>query len=130
MFLPERAPYPAGDWMPSRRSSSSAGSWQKGWRPFSGEPQSSSFVTRSLEMEADLERIMELLEEHDIDLRVRWIPSAEMPADYFSREADKADWSLRRSVIAPLLCVFDTREANCAGAAEDSRLGSTSRCGL
>ena len=25
---------------------------------------------------------------------------------------------------------FDTREANCAGAAEDSRLGSTSRCGL
>ena len=27
-------------------------------------------------------------------------------------------------------CVFDTREANCAGAAEDSRLGSTSRCGL
>lgn len=63
----------------------------------------SSFVTRSLEMEADLERIMELLEEHDIDLRVRWIPSAEMPADYFSREADKADWSLRRSVVAPLL---------------------------
>ena len=33
-----------------------------------------------------------------------------------------------RWVLVP--CVFDTREANCAGAAEDSRLGSTSRCGL
>ena len=36
-----------------------------------------SFVTRSLEMESDLERVMELLEKWDIDLRVRYIPSKE-----------------------------------------------------
>lgn len=62
-----------------------------------------SFTTRSREMESDLEKIMELLEKFDIDLRVRYCPSAEMPADYFSREADKGDWSLSQSVVAPLL---------------------------
>ena len=57
-----------------------------------------SFVTRSLEMESDLERVMELLEKWDIDLRVRYIPSKENPSDYFSREADKADWSFEPQV--------------------------------
>ena len=62
-----------------------------------------SFVTRSLEMESDLERVMELLEKWDIDLRVRYIPSKENPSDYFSREADKADWSFDPQVVQPLL---------------------------
>ena len=55
--------------------------------------QADLLATRSLEMESDLERVMELLEKWDIDLRVRYIPSKENPSDYFSREADKADWS-------------------------------------
>eukprot|EP01046_Picozoa_sp_COSAG06_P089879 COSAG06_NODE_36235_length_450_cov_0.527066_1_plen_114_part_01 len=66
-----------------------------------------SFVTRSLEMEEDLEAIMEMLDKWDIDLRVRWIPSEEMPADYFSREADKGDWSLAQSVVDPLLSLWN-----------------------
>ena len=51
----------------------------------------------------DLERVMELLEKWDIDLRVRYIPSKENPSDYFSREADKADWSFVPQVVQPLL---------------------------
>lgn len=66
-----------------------------------------SFVTRSLEMEEDLEAIMEMLDKWDIDLRVRWIPSEEMPADYFSREADKGDWSLEQSLVDPLLSLWN-----------------------
>ena len=54
-------------------------------------------------MESDLERVMELLEKWDIDLRVRYIPSKENPSDYFSREADKADWSFEPQVVQPLL---------------------------
>jgi hypothetical protein len=37
--------------------------------------------------------VMDLLAKFDIDLRVRYIESALNPSDYFSREADKADWS-------------------------------------
>lgn len=62
-----------------------------------------SFVTRSREMEEDLEKIMELLEKWDIDLRTRYIESAENPSDYFSREADKGDWSLDPGFVEPLL---------------------------
>jgi len=47
-----------------------------------------SFVTRSEEMRADLEMVMDLLAKFDIDLRVRYIESALNPSDYFSREAD------------------------------------------
>ena len=36
-------------------------------------------------------------------LRVRYIPSKENPSDYFSREADKADWSFDPQVVQPLL---------------------------
>lgn len=62
-----------------------------------------SFVTRSLEMEEDLEAIMEMLDKWDIDLRVRWIPSEEMPADYFSREADNGSHPARSPHPVPTL---------------------------
>jgi hypothetical protein len=46
-------------------------------------------------MRADLEMVMDLLAKFGIDLRVRYIESALNPSDYFSREADKADWRER-----------------------------------
>ena len=49
---------------------------------------------RSRAMRGDLHQIMELLEELDLILRVRYVASAENPSDYFSRVPYKGEWLL------------------------------------
>ena len=56
-----------------------------------------------LQMEADLEAIMDRLDLWDISLRMRYVPSALNPSDYFTRYADKGDWQLDPRVAGPLL---------------------------
>jgi hypothetical protein len=47
------------------------------------------------------------LELKNVDLRVRWVPSAEMQADYISRwQLDRGDYSLNQALFACLMQVF------------------------
>ena len=46
-----------------------------------------------------LEHIMAMLDVHDINLVMRYCESAENPSDWFSRAADKGDWSFAPAVL-------------------------------
>eukprot|EP01048_Picozoa_sp_COSAG05_P012832 COSAG05_NODE_1317_length_5208_cov_54.515365_1_plen_364_part_00 len=58
-----------------------------------------NLVTRGRAMYETLEHIMAMLEVHDINLVMRYCESAENPSDWFSRAADKGDWSLAPAVL-------------------------------
>eukprot|EP01052_Picozoa_sp_SAG31_P027652 SAG31_NODE_2603_length_5399_cov_2.741887_2_plen_415_part_00 len=65
-----------------------------------------NFVAKSPAMRDDLLAIMDLLEEQDMTLRVRWVPSAANPSDYFSRMPNKGEWRLDSEFAASLLHRF------------------------
>jgi hypothetical protein len=58
-----------------------------------------NLTTRSPEMMIELRKLYDLLAKIDVTLRARYIPSAQNPADYWSRIfKDKADWQWRPAV--------------------------------
>lgn len=54
----------------------------------------SNFTSRSPEMMKVLDRIINMLTRWDIELRMLYCDTESMPADWFSRDADKGDWQL------------------------------------
>ena len=54
--------------------------------------------TKSPGMREDLKEIMDLLEDENIMLQVRYIRSAVNPSDFYSRVSDKAQWRLEPAV--------------------------------
>lgn len=61
-----------------------------------------SLSTKSPDLYDVVERIIALLDLYDITLICRYIASAENPSDFFSRAADKGDWSLSPAVVSRL----------------------------
>ena len=58
-----------------------------------------NLVTRGRAMYQTLEHIMAMLDVYDINLVMRYCESAENPSDWFSRAADKGDWSFAPAVL-------------------------------
>ena len=52
------------------------------------------YSSRSPQMMDELRLVVRLLEDLDLNLRVRWVESALQPADFWTRFSDKADWGL------------------------------------
>ena len=50
--------------------------------------------SRSPEMMAELRIVIALLARLDVDVRMRWVPTAFNPSDYYTRFASKAEWRL------------------------------------
>ena len=63
-------------------------------------------VTRSVAMRADLLAIIDLLEEENIMLQVRYIRSKWNPSDFYSRVRDKSEWKLSDVWAARLVHYF------------------------
>ena len=59
--------------------------------------------TKSPGMREDLKEIMDLLEDENIMLQVRYIRSAVNPSDFYSRVSDKAQWRLDPAVASSLM---------------------------
>jgi hypothetical protein len=57
-----------------------------------------NFTTRSPAMMEVLDRIVRMLCKWDIELRMLYCNTDAMPADWFSRDADKGDWQLSPEV--------------------------------
>eukprot|EP01052_Picozoa_sp_SAG31_P047538 SAG31_NODE_9558_length_1258_cov_25.253667_2_plen_225_part_00 len=57
-----------------------------------------NLVARSKGMRGVLEDIIDILEEENIILKVRYIESARNPSDWYSRVRDKAEWRLREDL--------------------------------
>lgn len=70
-----------------------------------------SLSTKSSDLYDVVERIIALLDLYDISLVCRYIASLENPSDWFSRAADKGDWSFAPSVLKRLRLL--TRWAPC-----------------
>jgi hypothetical protein len=68
--------------------------------------------TKSPGMRAELEQIIDLLEEENIVLQVRYIKSAVNPSDWYSRIRDKSEWRLRYELADRLLHYFGTAEVD------------------
>ena len=58
----------------------------------------SNFTTRSPEMMKILDRIVQMLCRWDIEIRLLYCDTDSMPADWFSRDANKGDWGLLPTV--------------------------------
>ena len=54
--------------------------------------------SRSPEMMAELRLVIALLARLDVDVRMRWVPSAFNPSDFYTRFASKAEWRLNPRV--------------------------------
>jgi hypothetical protein len=56
-----------------------------------------NYATASAGMREDLKKIMDILEVEEAEQRVRYVASADNPADYFSRLPSKGEWVLAQS---------------------------------
>lgn len=57
-----------------------------------------NFTSRSPEMMKVLDRIVHMLCLYDIELRLLYCDTESMPADWFSRDANKGDWGLAAAI--------------------------------
>ena len=57
-----------------------------------------NFTSRSPEMMKVLDRTVHMLCLYDIELRLLYCDTESMPADWFSRDANKGDWGLAAAV--------------------------------